>query len=315
MKALKSTRSPDITDRQFYVKWTSKLEFSHDAVIAAAKLVKRGGMEKLDSNLEGYFAQGIVTADDIKKYAKRRSDMLDCAIKCTKTLGLRYDDLTFLIDNYVADWFSKGYESDAVQMIARYCALTDIRTFSGLSETVNRFYQEGYVSVDAITLQLDALTRMDDNIKSIMRTAGVSKQITTQDRDLYRTWTEKWRLSDEQIIEVAKEAQGKAYAMSWISSRLADILGGSPWKAAPEAPKLKRVGLGDFEKAEIKEKLKQDKVYFSLITDIKKLEFEVSAYIVKGEVVPVVMNERLEELNEKVDARIRELGYDPEKLK
>ena len=315
LKALKSVRSPDITDRQLYIKWTTKWDFSHDAILAAAKLVKKGGMDKLDSNLESYQSQGVNTADDIKTYAKRRSAMLDCAIKAAKVLGLFYEDYSFLIDNYVSDWFSRGYTVEAILKIARYCALTDVRTFSSLADTVNRFFQEGYVTEESISLQLDALTRMDDNIRKIMQAAGLSKHVTVQDRDLYRTWTEKWRLSDEQIIEVAREAQGKAYAMSWISSRLADVLGGSPWKIATDAPKVQKTGIGDFEKAEIKEKLKQDREYYALITDIKKLEFEASEYLVKGETLPVVISEKLDELREKVDDRIRELGYDPEKLK
>ena len=313
LKALKSTRAADITDRQMYLKWTANLEFSFDAIIAAAKLVKRGGMEKLDSDLEGYFTQGIISAEDINSYAARRKTMLDCAIKATKTLGLYYDDHTFLIDNYISDWFNKGYTSDAVLLIARYCAINDIRGFSAFAETVKRFYSEGYVSEPAIKLQLDALTRMDENIKKVLSAAGLSKHVTAQDRDQYRTWTERWRLSDEQILAVAAEAQGKAFAMSWISSRLSDLNG--KWTAPAAFPtKQERTGLGDFEKAEIKEKLKQDGEYFAISTEIKKLEFELSAYVAKGDDIPLPMKEKLAELRESADKRIRELGYDPKEL-
>lgn len=319
LHGLKSKRGVDIEDRELFLKWTSKLGFTLDAILAACRLIKKGGMTSLDELLEKFAEQNVFTKEDIKAYAERREQIEECTKNVLYELGLRYQDYTVISDETIAPLFAKGFTGKSLHKIARYCRLNSTRDIQGFEKTVDEFYRGGYITEHSIDLQLDALTRFDENIQNIIYATGSSRKITAQDRDLYRTWVVTWGINEETVLKIATQSQGKAYAMGWISSKLSDLRENAsfvPDLATPERSTQKQEGkLSDFEKADIREKLLEDSAYAILMAKKKKLDFEMSDYIFSDKTVPVTMQTECEELQKQIDKRIIELGYKPEDLR
>lgn len=319
LRALRSKREPDLDDRELYLKWL-RLGFSLDAVLVACKGIKRGGMISLDDTLEDFATRQVFTAEDIKAFASRKETIENCTAKILQNLGLRYQDTTAISDENIAPLFQKGFSSEGLTKISRYCRIIGVRELSGFEKTVEDFYKGGYISDHSIDLQLDALTKFDENVQNLIYATGSTRKITPQDRDLYRTWTVTWGIDEQIILKFARESQGKAYAMSWLGSRLSTYRESNEFSmsavSSPTAEATKKTGgLSDFEKAEIREKLMEDAIYSSLLGKKKKLDFEMSDYIFSDKTVPVTMQKQLEDLQKQMDERITELGYKTEDLK
>lgn len=317
LHALRSKRQPDIDDREYVIKW-GKLGFDIDAILVACKRIKRGGMSALDELLESFAGDGVFTAPDIKAYTEHREQIEACTTNILKNLGLRYQDITAVCELSIAPLFQKGFTSNGLQKISRYCYMNGTRDMAGFCRTVEDFYKGGYISDHSIDLQLDALTRFDDNVQNVIYATGSSRKITAADRDLYRTWSVVWGISDQTILQYARESQGKAYAMSWLGNRLSELKGNDvfvPEKAVKEPTEKKPSGMSDFEKAEIREKLFEDAIYSTLMARKKKLDFELSEYVFSDKAIPPTKQKEVDDLQHQIDARILELGYKTEDLK
>lgn len=320
LHALKSKRAVDLADRDLYLKWTRTLGFDHEAILTTAKKVKKGGMEKLDIDLENFAKQGIYSSEDIKKYASRREEIFDCTFKVVKRLGLFYEDCTSIAEEVIAPLFQKGFTGAGLTKIASYCHMNGIRDVNGFGKTADEFFRGGYTTDHSIDLQLDALTRFNESVEHVISATGSTRRPSQQDKDFYHTWSVLWGIPDETILKFAHEAQGRAYAMSWISNRLSELRensGSSIFTPDPQqtstAPK-KKSKISDFEKAEIREKLLEDGVYATLIQKERKLKFEMSQFMFSGNDIPITMKEEGEQLKAQINERIKELGYNPEDL-
>ena len=320
LHALKSKRAVDLTDKDLYLKWTRSLGFDHEAILAAAKKVKKGGMERLDTDLENFAKQEIYSSEDIKKYAARREEIFDCTFKVVKRLGLFYEDCTSIAEDIIAPLFQKGFSGAGLLKIASYCHMNGIRDVNGFAKTADEFFRGGYINDHSIELQLDALVRFNDSVEQIISATGSTRRATQQDKDFYHTWSVLWGISDETILKFAHEAQGRAYAMSWISNRLSDFReNNSGMNFAKEAQSnasgsKKKNKISDFERAEIREKLLEDPIYAALMQQERKLKFEMSQFMFSGKDVPITMTEKGEELKSQLNERIKELGYNPDDL-
>lgn len=320
LHALKSKRAVDLSDRDLYLKWTRILGFEHDAILTAGRKVKKGGMEKLDSDLENFAKQSIFTAEDIKKYAERREQIFDCTFKVVKRLGQFYEDCTSIAEDIIAPLFQKGFSREGLLKIASYCHINGIRDIKGFSKTAEDFFRGGYINDHSIDLQLDALTRFNESVEQVVSATGSTRRITQQDKDFYHTWSVLWGISDETILRYAYESQGKAYAMSWISNRLSEIKEND--SAVYDTPQVQNSGegkkktskLSDFERAEIREKLQEDPMYAVLMQKERKLKFEMSQYLFAGKDIPITMKEESEQIKTQINNRIAELGYNPDDL-
>lgn len=321
LHALRSKRAVDLSDRDLYLKWTRSLGFDQEAILTAAKKVKKGGMEKLNSDLEGYAKQEIYSAEDVKKYAERKEQIFDCTFKIIKRLGLYYEDCTSIAEDIVEPLFRKGFSREGLLKIASYCHINGIRDINGFGKTADEFFRGGYINDHSIDLQLDALTRFNEKVEKIVSATGSTRRISQQDKDFYHTWSVLWGISDEVILQFAYEAQGKAYAMSWISNRLSElkennkaVYSDSTTTQNGEDVSKKKSKLSDFERAEIREKLLEDPRYAMLIQQERKLKFEISQYMFTEKEIPITMKEQSEQLKKQINERITELGFNPDEI-
>lgn len=314
-KALKKTSKPDMEDRQFYLKWTNSWGYNDEAIKIAAKAVKRGGMQKLDSLLDEFFKQGIFTAKDIKEYAARKDYMFETAIEINKILGLYYQSLDYIVETYIAEWLQKGFEREGLTKLAKYCFVNSIRKLEGMHKVVEDFYENGLVTESGITAHLAGLMKNDGLIAEIISATGSGRNVTDSDRKFYAAWSVTWGFSDEEIFEAARIAEGRPYAFSYINKVL------SKWKEegkpADRTGDAKRVNIAldeEYRIAEIRNVLHADEKYRLLEQERKKLALEMSRYLTRGENVPEEMDKRYKTVLKEMDKRTIKLGYSPEDL-
>lgn len=315
-KALKKTSMPDIEDRQFYLKWTKSWGYDDEALILAAKQVKRGGMQKLDTLLDEFFKQSIFTAKDIKEYAKRRQYMFDTAVQVNKILGLFYQSLDYILEAYINPWFAKGYEQEGLIRIAKYCFMNSIRQLEGMNKVVNDFYAEGIITEDSINEHLHGLMKNDAIISEIIKMTGSTRNVTENDRKFYLTWSVTWGFSDEVIFDAARIAEGRAYAFTYINKVLSKWKKQGAGETKETAASVAGIKLdNEYRIAEIKNILGEDAEYKQLDREKKKIVLEMSRYLTRGENLPLEIEDKYKEIINKLNNRIIELGYSPEELK
>lgn len=224
LKALGLSREADLDERNMYLKWTNSFGFTKNVILLVAKsLNKKGGMNKLDETLSKYFEQKLFTAEEIETYSKEKEQMYDIARKVTSTLGLYYQNLDSTVEVYVKDWVQKGFDSETLSLLSFYCYKQDIRSLSLMNEAVLKFFKKGLVSKEAITQYLNEVVAEDTSIKKVLDTIGSLRRVTSSDRDLYKTWTEDWHLSDEIILFVSEKAKTASNPMRYVNRILSEL--------------------------------------------------------------------------------------------
>ena len=306
--ALGRTAAPDPTDRQLYVKWTTKLGFTKDAVLAAAKLAKKkGGMTKLDEILESFLKRGVYTAADIQEESKRQEDMLDLALRVLNKLGLHYQDLGSVVELYISKWLNRGFSANGILMIAERCFLSDVRALSGMDREVEECFSLGFVSDDAVRARIREIEKADGVIEKVLRATGTPRRVRENDRVFYRNWL-AWGFDEGAILEAASLAIGKPYALSYINQVLSNWKREGKTSLAKEALATTLADNYDFSRMneeEREKRLRKDKEYAAYEKERRKLSIEIARAISEGEMPSAEMSRRYEEL-EKLIAEKKE---------
>ncbi|MCR4726595.1 MAG: DnaD domain protein [Clostridia bacterium] len=308
--ALGRTSAPDPTDRQLYVKWSTGLGFSKDAILAAAKLAKRkGGMAKLDEILETFAKKGIYTAVDIQEEVKRKDDLMDIAVRVNNKLGLYYQDLNAVVENYAAKWVAQGFSAESLLLIAERCFLDDCRTLSAMDREVQEYFSLGYVSEDAVRARIRELKQADEFMEKIVRMTGGARKVRESDRALYRNWI-SWGFDENAITEAASIAAGKPYATAYMNQIL------SNWKSSGRTAPIGEIAaaassafdVSGITKEDREKKLRKDKDYAAFEKERRKLSIEIAKAISEGEIPSAEKTRRYDELEKLIAKRKEELG-------
>lgn len=224
LDALGLKRAADIEERNLYLKWTNHFGFTHGVVVSIAKtLKKKGGFAKLDSLLCKYFEQKLFTLEEITDFSDKRESLFESAKNISRTLGLYYQNLENVVDTYVSDWFNKGFENSTLEFISNYCFKQSIRTLDGMNTIVQKFYKLGLISTKSIEQYIGSILQADESIKQILDKVGLFRSVSSYDRDFYKTWTENWGFSHEQIMMVAESSIGKTNPITYLNKLLADF--------------------------------------------------------------------------------------------
>lgn len=223
IKALKSKRKATFEDRQFYKKWTEELGFKHEVILFVAKNIKvNPSIYRLDAKLLNYYELKLYDIKEITGFEAERESVLSLAKAVTRALGLYYDNLDPVITNYVQPWLAKGYDETTLLAIANDCFKNSIRTLEGMNNHINKLYAHGIVSLESYNQQIESGIKTDNIIKEILNACGLTRNVTSWDRDFYRTWTYSWNLSDELIMYGASLAKDKAQPMQYLNKILSD---------------------------------------------------------------------------------------------
>lgn len=224
LTALGLKREADIEERNLYLKWNNNFSFTNGVIVEVAKsLKKKGGFAKLDSLLSKYYEQKLFTMEEISAFSEKEEEMYELAKIVSKNLGLYYQNLENVVDVYIADWTNKGYDAATLTMISMYCFKQSIRSLDAMNTVVQKFFKLGLVSLESIEQYISGIIKFDEEIKVILDSVGLVRSVSSFDRDFFKTWTNNWGFSNEQILQVAEISKGKSNPMSYLNKILSSI--------------------------------------------------------------------------------------------
>ena len=222
-KAIKSNRHIDYRDRVYYEKWSRDYGFALDVICAVAKTCEKGGMDRLDAKLSEYYRKGALSVKEIEDYETEKTRLYDLARATTKAIGVYYQSLDSVVEEYIVPWLRRGYDDETLLAVARYCFRSGIRTLNGVASIIDKLYKNGVVNLASLEEYLDELAMYDDKIQTVLRKCGLARATTSNDRVLYRTWTDQWHMPQELIDYAAELAAGKKSPLSYVNTLLADF--------------------------------------------------------------------------------------------
>lgn len=224
LTALGLKREADIEERNLYLKWNNNFGFTNGVIVEVAKsLKKKGGFAKLDSLLSKYYKQKLFTIEEISAFSEKEDEMYELAKIVSKNLGLYYQNLENVVDVYVADWTNKGYDTQTLTVISMYCFKQSIRSLDAMNTVVQKFFKLGLVSLESLEQYISGIIKSDEEIKVVLDSVGLVRSVSSFDRDFFKTWTNNWGFSNEQILQASEIAKGKSNPMSYLNKILSSI--------------------------------------------------------------------------------------------
>ena len=224
LKICGAKRNATLEEREMFLKWTKELGFNYNTIEYVAKLLKptKVNFEKLDARLLKYYEMKKLSIKEIEDYEKEKSEMYTLAREINKKMGLYYENLEPVVENYVSKWLNLGHNSTSLLALADYCFKNSIRTLEGLDSTVLKLYKLGIVSMEAIEEYMQELISLDKEIKEILEKLGISRMVTNQDRTYYKTWKQDWNLSSELIALGVEMSAGKFQPLQYLNKLLSN---------------------------------------------------------------------------------------------
>lgn len=219
LKALSLRRKPEIDDLNYFNKWTKELGYEPENVLFAAKSMKRGSMKKLDEFIGELYSRKVFSKQEIESYADTKKKLYELAVKINKALGVYYETLDAVVDNYTAPWTAFGFDEESLLFIANYCFKKRKNTLENMDEIVKFFHKNGVIGYDAVTEYFVNLSKDDKFLSSVLDAAGVSRKPTAWDRENLKQWR-AWNFSEEMIMEAARLAAGKSGPVPYMNAVL-----------------------------------------------------------------------------------------------
>ena len=221
--ALGTKRQIEYEDRRLFEKWTDGMGYDLDTLKFVAKKHKKASMDYLDRRIDAYYKMGLHSQSEIADYDKNRDKMFELSKQINKIIGVYYQSLDFIVEDYITPWLQKGFDESSLTLIAKYCFRQNVRSIDGMDGVVNKFYQKGLSSAQAIAQYMTELVSQDKQIKVVLQTAGLLRGVSASDRNSYKTWTDVWGFADDLILYVAGLANSATNPMAYINKVLADF--------------------------------------------------------------------------------------------
>ena len=218
-------RAPYVEERSLLEKWRDDMGFSLDVILQLCKVLKkknRFSFEALDNMICKYYEMKLMSVMEIEGFEAEKKDLYNLAKEVNKTIGVYYENLETVVENYILRWINLGFEKNLLLEIASYCFKNSVRTLEGMDRTVQKFYKLGILTVAAFEEYMGQVLADDEKIKALLLAMGVSRGVCSSDRNNYRVWTEDWHISDELLTYAAQLSKGKDSPQKYLSRALAD---------------------------------------------------------------------------------------------
>ncbi len=219
-KTLKSKKMPTLTERATYKMWKDELGFDDSVILYVAKKLKRPSFEFLDVQLKKYHSMKLMKVEEIENYESEKKASLEIAKKITSNLGLYYENLEPVVDNYIFKWFNIGFSIPMLEQISNYCFKTNVRTLDGMDNVLAKFNKLGIISEQSLNEYFNSVLAVDKKIKQILEKIGLSRNVNQFDRDKFKVWTDAWALPEDVIDYACTLALGKEQPMQYLSTIL-----------------------------------------------------------------------------------------------
>ena len=222
LKALGIKRNATDDEFQRYLVWTRTYDIPVENIIAVAKRVngKMGAFNKLNNFMEKCYTLKLQSVKEIDDYFDNEQNLFDLAKDVCKNLGVRYERLDTVVDNYIIGWQSMGFDKEALIKLSNYCHATNIRTLQGMNAHINNLFKLGVVTSEAIDNHLAELTKDDDKLQNILNLLGLVRYVNTTDRQLLKIWQYDWNMPMELIEYACTLCEGKYLPMQYLNKLL-----------------------------------------------------------------------------------------------
>ncbi len=218
-------RSPYVEERAIVNKWLSDYGFSLEVILHICKSFKkknRFSVEKAENLIRKYYEMKLFSTQEIDSFEKEKQDLYDLAKEINKELGLFYENLEVVVENYILKWINLGFDKTLLLEIAKYCFKSSVRTLEGMDKSILKFYKLGLLNIDAFNEYMGEILAVDEKLQDILDELGLKRVVNYIDRENYKIWKDNWKLSDELIVYATSLAKGKDSPLKYLSRILAD---------------------------------------------------------------------------------------------
>ena len=233
--------TPDENDYDLYAKWTNTLGFQQEGILSAARRLKKGSMVGLDLTLSELAEKGKFDAKEIEAYLVEREALANLTFRIGRKLGVKVQNPTPYIDEYVEKWYNYGFEESSLLDLALFCMRTERGDFNALHDLMGKLFNEGIVSKEGVKA---FLKDKNDDLKLFTALREICGSIRNNPTNLsmLATWR-AWKFDDEMILEAAKRSTASASPIPYMNKILSD------WKQAgiyrlTDIPDNKTTGAG-----------------------------------------------------------------------
>lgn len=222
LKAMGIRRQATVDEYQSYLDWTKNMEIEKDLIIHIAKKSKSKSFSKLGEFVMKCYSSKLESVQEIDQYFDMRDNMYQIAKSVVKNLGLWYEDLSVIVDTYIANWLQLGFDEDMLIALSSYAFKSSIRTLEGLNNQVLNMFKLGVLTTQALDNHLAEIVKNDEVIANILSKLNLDRNVNSTDRSFYKTWLYDWNLSNEVIEYAVGETQGKYMPMQYLNKLLSE---------------------------------------------------------------------------------------------
>ena len=184
------------------------------------KAKNKASFQYMDNVLEKYYANKLFSIAEIELFEEEKSKATQTARILTKNLGLYYENIEPVVDNYIFNWINLGFSEKMLEEISNYCFKTNVRTLEGMNKVLEKFHKLGILTEKSLAEYFNEVLAVDKHIKDILEKIGLSRNVNQFDRDKYKIWKDVWKLPDDVIDYACTISAGKDQPMQYLSSIL-----------------------------------------------------------------------------------------------
>ena len=210
------------SDRENYEKWIKEYGFSADVILYVAKNNRTGGLMKLDNLLSQYYRNGVFAEKEIQHFEQQKAHLYELAKTINRQIGVYYQSLDTVIEEYVVKWLGKGYDDETLIAIAKYSFTSGIRSLAGMDTIIDKLHKNGVTNLISLDSYLAGIADTDRTIQTILHKCGLVRRTIARDRTLFRTWTEDWDMPLDVICYAAELSAGACNPMTYLNRILSD---------------------------------------------------------------------------------------------
>ena len=222
LKAMGLKRQASTDEYKLYLDWTKSMEIDKDIIIKIAKKSKCKTFNKLDEYVMKCYNSKIESVEEIDAFFDMREKMFLIAKSVVKNLGLWYEDLTSVVDTYVANWLQLGFDEDVLVSLSSYAFKSSIRTLESFNNHVLNMFKLGILTSESLNNYMGEIVKNDEFIANILDKLGLTRMVNSTDRAFYKTWLYDWGMNDDLIEYAVTIAKGKYMPMQYLNKLLSE---------------------------------------------------------------------------------------------
>lgn len=225
IKTLGLKRALNMDEIELFKKWAVGQGFEIETINYVAKKFKGKtfAFQSIDKQLDKYFALKLFSVEEIDSFESQRQITFKLTTTILKNLGLYYENLEPVIDNYVYKWQELGFDEKMLEELSNFCFKTNVRSLDGMDKVLQKLHKMGILTDESLNQYFNEILVVDKKIKTILEEIGLSRNVNQYDRDKYKVWSQVWNFSDQLISYACSLAVGKDQPMQYLSSILSSF--------------------------------------------------------------------------------------------